>query len=143
MGFFFAMRVSVTNAILIVEDEDALSDALARRLVRRGFKVFVTADPEEAIDFLRTKQARLVISDINLNRPLTGLDIFYTMKNEQLSVPFVFFTGHGEGTSELDKALKGGADAVFSKPIDFQILYQKICALLGLEADNLSVVQPK
>ncbi len=133
----------MAKTILIIEDEGALSDALARRLVRRGFQVYTTSEPEEALTFIRATRADVVISDINLNRPLSGLDIFFTMKNENLAVPFIFFTGHGEGTTELDKALEGGADAVFSKPIDFQILFQKICGLLGLEADHLSVVQPK
>ena len=128
---------------MIVEDEGDLSDALARRFARRGFFVLETASPLVAIQHLRDKKADLVICDINLKVELSGLDVFHTMKAENLTVPFVFFTGHGEGTKEVQTALEAGADGVFSKPTDFPVLLQKVCVLLGLASDAVSLAHLK
>lgn len=133
----------VGKHILIVEDQGALSDALARRFSRRGFKVTECSDPDTALDSLRNVAVDLVICDINLNDQMSGIDIFNTVRGEGIKTPFIFFTGHGEGTEEIQKAQAGGAEAVFSKPTDFSVLLDKVCVILGLSSDAISLATPK
>lgn len=129
--------------ILIVEDQGALSDALARRFARRGFGVEECLSSAAALNLLRTKPFDLVICDINLEEETTGLDLLSKVRSEALNVPFIFLTGHAEGTDELNKALVAGAAAVFSKPTDFSVLLQRVCILLGLSTEDVSRAGPK
>ena len=124
--------------ILIVEDQGALSDALARRFVRRGFGVEECLNSAAALELLRAKPFDLVVCDINLEEESSGLDLLAKIRSESIGVPFVFLTGHAEGTDEMQKALLGGAAAVFSKPTDFSVLLQRVCVLLGLSTEDVS-----
>jgi CheY-like chemotaxis protein len=53
------VRPSRPSAILVVEDEDVLRQAVAKTLRMRGFDVFEVADGNSAIDVLRTKQDKI------------------------------------------------------------------------------------
>ena len=124
--------------ILIVEDQGALSDALARRFARRGFGVEECQNTSSALNLLRTQKFDLVVCDINLEEQVSGLDLLATVRSENLDMPFVFLTGHAEGTEEMNKALNAGAAGVFSKPTDFSVLLHRVCVLLGLSAEDVS-----
>lgn len=125
--------------ILIIEDQGELSVALARRFTRRGFTVLECCEPAAALEILRQEKIDLCICDINLNDRVSGLDIFVQFKTLGLTVPFVFFTGLGEDTDEIQQAKDLGADAVFVKPTDFGVLLERVCALLGLAVDTVSL----
>ena len=62
--------------VLLVEDSDALRDEFRDMLVGLGYMVIEATSAQEAIDLLaHVPDIALVLSDIRLNGPLTGLDL--------------------------------------------------------------------
>ena len=56
-------------AVLIVEDEDVLREAVARMLRQTGFEVFEAADGSSAIDFLRADGVKVDVILLDMSLP--------------------------------------------------------------------------
>lgn len=67
--------------ILIVEDDDVLSDLISRNLRARQHEVHVAGDAHDALMFLRTFPLDLIFLDINLPDE-TGWDVLRTAQRE-------------------------------------------------------------
>jgi CheY-like chemotaxis protein len=59
----------------------------------------------------------LILSDINMPG-MTGLELLPRAKAVRPDVPVIMITAYGDEDTKR-KALQGGADALFTKPIDF------------------------
>jgi len=115
--------------LLVVDDEPDLLELYAKRLSRSGFEVISAENGQVAIDFLEKEKFDAIVCDINM--PVkNGFDVFEFMRNHiKPPTPFIFVTGHGEGTPEMKTALSLGADAVYSKPVSSKILVERITEL--------------
>lgn len=110
-----------------------MASVLKRRLERRGFDVIECHNFDSALSALQQPAVDLALCDIQLGEARNGLDLFNEIRiNQGKKIPFVFLTGHGEGTEEVDRAVASGAEAVFSKPMDFQVIISKVTELLGV-----------
>ena len=65
----------------------------------------------------------LILSDINM--PGTGLELLPKAKAARPDVPVIMITAYGDAETKR-KALEGGAEALFTKPIDFRALRGEI-----------------
>src|SRR5262245_16894825 len=66
----------------------------------------------------------LILSDINMPG-MSGLELLPTAKTMRPDVPVIMITAYGDADTKR-KALEGGADALFTKPIDFEMLRGEI-----------------
>jgi CheY-like chemotaxis protein len=66
----------------------------------------------------------LILSDINMPG-MTGLELLPRAKAARPDVPVIMITAYGDAETKR-KALESGADALFTKPIDFGILRSEI-----------------
>ena len=66
----------------------------------------------------------LILSDINMPG-MTGLELFPRPRRFRPDVPVIMITAYGNSETKL-KALEGGAEALFTKPIDFKALRSEI-----------------
>jgi len=66
----------------------------------------------------------LILSDINMPG-MTGLELLPKAKATRPDVPVIMITAYGDADTER-KALAGGADALLTKPIDFEALRNRI-----------------
>jgi CheY-like chemotaxis protein len=66
----------------------------------------------------------LILSDINMPG-MTGLELLPKAKAVRPDVPVIMITAYGDAETKL-KALEGGAEALFTKPIDFKALRSEI-----------------
>jgi CheY-like chemotaxis protein len=62
----------------------------------------------------------LILSDINMPG-MTGLELLPKAKAARPDVPVIMITAYGDAETKR-KALEGGAEALFTKPIDFKAL---------------------
>ncbi len=69
------------TSILLIEDDDVLSDIVRRNLQARGHEVSVAKDYQSALAHLRSKDFDLVVLDINLPDK-TGWDVLRTAISE-------------------------------------------------------------
>ena len=68
----------------------------------------------------------LILSDINMPG-MSGLELLPKAKAARPNVPVIMITAYGDAETKR-KALEGGAEALFTKPIDFVMLRSEIDA---------------
>lgn len=115
------------SKILIVEDEEALSDPLAFLLGREGFQTVVVDNGLDALPTFEREGADLVLLDVMLPG-MPGTEVCRKLR-EVSSVPIIMLTAKD---SELDKAfgLELGADDYVTKPYSARELIARIRAVL-------------
>lgn len=113
--------------ILVVEDEESLSDPLSYLLEKEGFEVVVAADGHTAIDEFDRSGADLVLLDLMLPG-LPGTEVCRALRARS-SVPVIMLTAKD---SEIDKVvgLEIGADDYVTKPYSSRELVARIRAVL-------------
>ena len=115
------------SKILIVEDEEALSDPLAFLLGREGFQTVVVDNGLDALPTFEREGADLVLLDVRLPG-MPGTEVCRKLR-EVSSVPIIMLTAKD---SELDKVfgLELGADDYVTKPYSARELIARIRAVL-------------
>lgn len=121
--------------ILVVDDEHdvkTLFQQRFRREIKSGDMTFVFAfSGEEAITYLNKnkQEAVLILSDINMPG-MSGLDLLEHIKQKFLAPPPVvmMITAYGD-EENFNTAKRLGADDFLTKPLDFNLLKDKLKTL--------------
>lgn len=118
--------------ILVVEDEESLSDPLSFLLQREGFDVHVEADGEAAVREFDLNGADLVLLDLMLPG-LPGTEVCRQLR-QRSGVPVIMLTAKD---SEIDKVvgLELGADDYVTKPYSARELVARIRAVLRRQGE--------
>jgi CheY-like chemotaxis protein len=116
--------------IMVVEDHELSRDALSRRLERRGYRVVLAVDGEQAIRLGRSERPDLILMDLGLPR-VDGWEATRQLKADPATqrIPIIVLSAHAM-TNDRDQALQAGGDDFDTKPIRFQALLEKIEVLL-------------
>lgn len=113
--------------ILIVEDEQQLSEALGAILEKHNYTVDRVFNGEDGLDYILSNIYDLVILDIML--PLmNGLDVLKKARKEGIECPIILLTAKGE-VSDKVAGLDCGADDYLPKPFYTEELLARIRAL--------------
>src|ERR1700738_1232117 len=102
--------------VFVVEDDDAVREALERVLRSAGFRVKLF---NSASDFLlahNPDDSGCLILDVGLPG-LSGLDLQQELIKAGIYIPTIFITGHGDIRMSVH-AIKSGAIEFLTKPID-------------------------
>ena len=131
------------NKILIVEDEEAISDLIKFELENRGYKCDVALDGEVASDYIEERKYDLVLLDIMLPK-FDGYELLEYIKNEY-EIPTIFITAKNQ-TSDKIKGLNLGADDYIAKPFEMGELVARIEAVLrrynkGIETQKIGDIE--
>ncbi len=117
--------------ILVVDDEpdvEALFRQQFRRDLRGGrFTMEFAQSAPAALDCISAAgdaSLILILSDINMPG-MSGLELLPKAKAVRPDVPVIMITAYGDAETKR-KALEKGADALFTKPIDFAMLRTEI-----------------
>ena len=119
--------------ILVVDDEPDV-EALFRQHFRRDLRdgrfamEFAPSAPAalQCISDAGSASLILILSDINMPG-MSGLELLPKAKAVRPDVPIIMITAYGDADTKR-KALESGADALFTKPIDFGMLRSEIDA---------------
>jgi CheY-like chemotaxis protein len=123
--------MSVTLLILVVDDEPDV-EALFRQQFRHDLRArrftmeFAQSAPAalQRITDAEDVAIILILSDINMPG-MSGLEMLPKAKTVRPNVPVIMITAYGDAETKR-KALEGGAEALFTKPIDFGMLRGEI-----------------
>lgn len=116
------------NRILLVEDEESLSQVVALNLELEGFEVKTVTNGREAINQKsEVGEFDLVILDVMLPE-VSGWDICTAYKNEA-NTPILFISAKGSSSDRI-KGLKLGADDYLTKPFDLEELLLRVKVLI-------------
>jgi DNA-binding NtrC family response regulator len=102
---------------ILLVDDDAETCKFLEELLEAPDRHFVSVqDPDTALAKMRHDSFDLLISDINLNAPHSGIDLLRRFKSEQGS-PVVLISGFGTLETAIE-AVRAGAFDYISKPFD-------------------------
>lgn len=114
--------------ILLVEDEQSLSDWIAEYLTMRGFKITQTARGDDAVTLIQSLNPDLVLLD-GMLPGMDGVDVCKTVRPE-FSNAIIMITARDEEADEV-LGLEMGADDFLVKPIRARALLSRIKILLN------------
>ncbi len=115
------------QTILVVDDEDAIAEAVRARLESEGFRVVTAADGPEAIEAHAEHHPDLVVLDLMLPG-MDGLEVCQQIQKEGWT-PVLMLTAR---TEEADKVagFAVGADDYLTKPFSLRELTVRVKAIL-------------
>jgi two-component system response regulator RegX3 len=113
--------------VLVVEDEESISDALSYMLRKEGFEVAVCPTGPDALAAFDRNGADLVLLDLMLPGP-AGTEVCQSLR-QRSNVPVIMLTARD---TEIDRAvgLGLGADDYVTKPFSWRELRMRIQAVL-------------
>jgi FixJ family two-component response regulator len=119
--------------VIVIDDDPEIRSAVDSLLRSVGFAVNLL---DSVGDFLKTGRPNgptCLVLDVRLPGQ-SGLDFQLELSRENIQLPIVFITGHGDIPMSV-KAMKGGAVEFLTKPFRDQDLLDAVH--LGLERDRL------
>jgi DNA-binding response OmpR family regulator len=116
-----------TRTVLVVDDEDAIAEAVRARLESEGYRVIVASDGPRALELHAEHSPDLVVLDLMLPG-MDGLDVCAQMQRAHWT-PVLMLTAR---TEEADKiaGLAVGADDYMTKPFSLRELAARVKAIL-------------
>lgn len=102
--------------ILLVEDDAAFCEMLAKFLMRKSFEVTSCYSAEDALKKIETEKFDLIITDLRLPN-YDGIELMLQFKTKFPSTPVLLMTGYSDVTTAV-KAMKNGASDYISKPFN-------------------------
>jgi DNA-binding response OmpR family regulator len=113
--------------VLVVDDEEAIAEAVRARLQSEGYEVLVAADGPQAIEICDEARPDLVVLDLMLPG-MDGLEVCKIIQRDRW-VPVLMLTAR---TDESDKVagFAVGADDYLTKPFSLRELAVRVRAIL-------------
>jgi CheY-like chemotaxis protein len=125
----------MSTKLLVVDDELDVKDLFLQRFrkeIKAGKFSFVFAHSgEEAIELLSQVQPMdivLILSDINMPG-MTGFDLLQQVKKKLPTLKVFMVSAYGDAAN-MSRAKETGADGFIEKPVNFQLLEEKISEAL-------------
>ena len=118
--------LSLKDWILIVEDEDSISEGLKFNFEKAGYKVTVISDGMEALEFLKSNHTKLSVIILDLMLPsLDGYEILKSVRQFAKCLPILVLSAR---SLEVDRiqAFENGADDYVIKPFSLAELLLRI-----------------
>ena len=120
--------MTTNTKVLLVDDEPAITSALATFLERADFTVAVAGDGDEALDLVTRFRPDMIVLDILMPR-MNGREVLRQLRRRGDWTPVIMLTQVTE-VAERSMALDEGADDYLNKPFYPQELASRIRAVL-------------
>lgn len=124
--------------VLLLEDDNALSDLLSDHLEDKGYDVTLCLNGQEALENLIDEKFDLALLDIN-TPIMTGIEVLKTIREEyKNNTPAIILTAYHD-IKHLKESFESGVDDYIKKPFDLEELDQRIlrlCRQFSIEQDN-------
>lgn len=120
--------------ILVIEDDQKLSDIIKRGLSEIGYAVDTAYDGEEGEEMAKVVPYDLIILDIILPQK-DGIEVCLKLRKNQIKSRIIMLTCK-DSVSDRVKGLDSGADDYLVKPFAFDELLARIRALFRREISD-------
>lgn len=130
------MQNDAMKSILLIDDDEALREALRVALERSGYSVVVAGDGKEGLKLYRRLRPDLVLTDIVMDGQ-EGIETIKTLRRESPLVKIIAMSGGGSmrDSTYLEAAKCLGAQQTLDKPFELQQLLTAIRDVLRTETD--------
>ncbi len=116
----------------LVDDDDAIRDALSWLLESRGIPFVAHASAEDFLACWTPELCGCIVLDMRMSG-MSGLDCFDQLRERGSLLPVIFLTGHGDVPLAV-ATLKKGAFDFFEKPLNDNELASRIVEAMDLDA---------
>jgi CheY-like chemotaxis protein len=117
--------------VLVVDDESAVLDLLARALPRHGLRVWAAAGGEEAAALLAAHRGEIDAALLDVRMPgLDGPATLAALRGLRPALPCCFMTGQS-GPYADEELLRQGASHVLHKPFQLAEVARVLLSLCG------------
>jgi two-component system OmpR family response regulator len=114
--------------VLVVDDEDYITDLIAVGLRFVGFEVDTAADGREALAKVLSTRPDLIVLDVAMPG-MDGFEVLQRLRRDGLDTPVVFLTAR-DAPADRVKGLHLGGDDYITKPFSLDELLARIEAIL-------------
>lgn len=136
------MSESVAQKILLIEDDETLSDVLKEFLQNEGFNITVAADGADGLQKSLSKEYSLAVLDLGLPK-IEGLEVLRRIRAAS-AMPVIIATGKNDDVEKI-VGLELGADDYVGKPYNLRELAARIRAILRrtsqVETEDLQILK--
>ncbi|CAK0779331.1 Transcriptional regulatory protein FixJ [Azospirillaceae bacterium] len=131
--FMDTAKMTDESVVAIIDDDDALRDALAELLEAVGFQTKGFHSAESFIETLPVWRAGCALVDVRLPG-MDGIALLKQIAETAPGFPVIVITGHGDVPMAVD-ALKTGAVDFIEKPFDPDRVLDSVKQALGRSAE--------
>ena len=126
------------SRILVVDDMRDTTDSLVRLLRRAGHDATASYSAEKAFDLLRRNAFDVIVTDMLMERPDSGLEVLREAKKLDPHVEVIVLTAYGEVKTAVPAMKLGAFDYVekITEDYDENDVYDIITALVGACVDS-------
>ncbi|AUB42498.1 DNA-binding response regulator, OmpR family, containings REC and winged-helix [Nostoc flagelliforme CCNUN1] len=114
--------------ILLVEDDELISEALVKALTDQHYAIDVATDGQAGCELVEAFAYDLILLDVMLPK-LDGISLCRRWRSQGLRSPIILLTSQDNSTKKV-MGLDAGADDYVVKPFDLQEMLARIRALL-------------
>ncbi|MEM8808695.1 MAG: response regulator [Cyanobacteria bacterium P01_G01_bin.38] len=114
--------------ILLIEDDEILSDVLVKTLTEQRYILDVAEDGQTGLEYAQAGTYDLILLDVGLPE-LDGISLCQRLRSEGYATPILLMTAR-DVPEERIRGLDAGADDYLAKPLDLAELQARIRALL-------------
>src|SRR5258707_15586350 len=118
----------------VVDDDDSLRTAVMRLLRAAGYEV---RGYPSAGEFMLARPGTMpgcVVLDVRMPGS-SGLDFQVAFGEQEIALPIIFLTGHGDISMSV-RAMKAGAVDFLTKPVQREPLLNAVQTALARDAEN-------
>jgi CheY-like chemotaxis protein len=124
--------MTTKHRILCIEDDQDTCEMLTFALKPLGYEVVSVQTGKEGLSRIITESFDAILTDFNLPDN-SGIELCKQIRQSDIPIPIIFYSG--EARPELiEKAIKAGAQAYLTKPIDPFEVEKTIANLLEIYA---------
>jgi FixJ family two-component response regulator len=117
-----------SKVVAVVDDDESVREALQGLLKGEGHPALVFASAEEFLNSGEHQHAGCLIADIRMPG-MSGLELQAKLNSEELRIPIIFITAHGDEKMRI-QALRAGAVDFLIKPFGKDALLSSVRAAL-------------
>jgi len=123
--------------ILVVDDEANIRELLTQEFTEAGYAVVTAANGREAVARVRADRPDLIVLDVMMPE-MNGFDVAAVLKNDPVTmdIPIVILSI----VQDRDRGYRVGVDRYLTKPIDTDLLFREVGALIEQKKSHKRVL---
>jgi chemosensory pili system protein ChpA (sensor histidine kinase/response regulator) len=127
-------RIQHERVVIVADDSISVRKFVGRMLEKAGYRVMLASDGLEAAELVAQHGCHLVITDLEMPR-MTGYELMAQLRQSPSTrrIPVMVVTSRA-GAKHRDRAIKEGAVAFLTKPVQEDQLTEAVEQLIGTEA---------
>jgi signal transduction histidine kinase/CheY-like chemotaxis protein len=113
--------------VLVVDDDANIRELLLQELTEAGYRVLLAPNGREGVAIVRRERPDLIVLDVMMPE-MNGFDVAAVLKNDPqtMDIPIVILSI----VQDRDRGFRLGVDRYLTKPIDTDLLFKEVGALI-------------